>query len=205
MQYAARLLLICLAFVALGSITGQAQVADFTLNGFRAAQFGMTLAQTRAAIASDYQISDDDIVQGRNPLERTDVLSVSVPDLLEGGGTAEVSYVFGYKSQTLIQIGISWSAQGDPDLTPARLIDNGQLLQAYLRNVGYQPDSLTLNSPVEGGIILFRGADPDQRTALLILQQPAGAGPDAPPAALTLLYTLDPAQPDIFRIEEGQF
>ncbi len=34
------------------------------------------------------------------------MLLVKVPDLLPGGGTAEISYVFGYQSKKLIQVSV---------------------------------------------------------------------------------------------------
>src|ERR1700722_678184 len=59
-------------------------------DGFRSAKFGMNDAQTKAAIMKDFGVQADAITQQPNPAERTTVLAVKVPDLLPGGGIAEV-------------------------------------------------------------------------------------------------------------------
>src|SRR5581483_4391231 len=58
------------------------------VEGFRSALWGMTDAQVKAAIHKDFNIAADKIRSEENLAERTHVLSVLVPDLLEGAGTA---------------------------------------------------------------------------------------------------------------------
>ena len=76
-----------------------------SVEGFRSAKFGMNEADVRSAIGKDFGLKPEAIKTQDNPAELTHSLLVTVPDLLPNGGGAEVSYVFGYKSKSLIQVG----------------------------------------------------------------------------------------------------
>ncbi|MEM0948114.1 MAG: hypothetical protein AAGK37_11955 [Pseudomonadota bacterium] len=180
------------------------------LEGFRSAKFGMDQDAVRAAIKDDFGAEGDRVASGRNTIERTNVLTLLVPDLLSEGGTAQVSYVFGYTTDTLIQVGVSWSAETDPALTDEDFLSNGEVLRAFFVGAGYDPDTVIVDSPVENGIILFRGSDLTGRTALLLLQgafieTAEGQPPALLPSGLALLYSVSPDNPDVFQIEEGEF
>src|SRR5690606_32650962 len=71
-----------------------ARAVAAVVDGFRSAKFGMTEAEVRDAISTDFGISGDDVIEGENTAERTRLLTVSVPDLLPEGGVAQVAYVF---------------------------------------------------------------------------------------------------------------
>jgi hypothetical protein len=102
-----------------------------SIAGFRGANFGMTQAQVRGLIETDFRIAPAAINDGENPLQHTQVLTVQVPDLVPGGGTASVSYVFGYTTHRLIEINILWSAQIDPKITPAMLYQNREPAELF--------------------------------------------------------------------------
>ncbi|WP_322865054.1 hypothetical protein U5922_001900 [Aquicoccus sp. G2-2] len=180
-----------------------------TISGFRSARFGMDEKAVRAAISKDFGKSDADISTSVNTVERTKLLSISVPDLLEDGGTAQVSYIFGYKSKTLIQIGASWSKATDPDITDATLVANGDVLSSHFAAEGFPPESVKAGVVVANGILLFRGVDNDGHAAILLLQGKFEDGENGQktlrPAGLALLYSVDPDKPDIFRIKNGNF
>jgi hypothetical protein len=91
----------------------------------------MNEADLRAAIAKDFGSKPDAIKLQDNPAELTRSLLVTVPELLVNGGTAEVSYVLGYKSKTLIQVGVVWSKQTDAALTLERIFSNANILRAH--------------------------------------------------------------------------
>src|SRR4051812_4896075 len=55
------------------------------LEGFRSARFGTDEAAVRAAIIKDFGVKADAITAGENMAERTKMLSVRVPGVLEGG------------------------------------------------------------------------------------------------------------------------
>src|SRR5438105_3491520 len=78
------------------------------VEGFRSAQWGMTEPQVKAAIHKDFNIAAEKIKSEDNLAERTHVLSVVVPDLLEGAGAGRVSYIFGYTTKKLIQVNLLW-------------------------------------------------------------------------------------------------
>jgi len=68
------------------------------IDGFRSAKFGMSEADVRAAMIKDFNAKPDAIKAQDNASELTHSILMSVPELLPNGGTAELSYVFGYKS-----------------------------------------------------------------------------------------------------------
>jgi hypothetical protein len=183
--------------------------APVVVEGFRSAKFGMTQAEVKAAIVKDFGVKADAITAGVNPAERTQLLSVKVPDLLPGGGTAQVSYVFGYKTKQLIQVGISWSKATDPEMNEAELYANGDVLRTNFLSAGYQPDSVRTGLVMQNGILLFRGQDKDGHATILLLQGEFANGEGGKrtltPTSLALLYAADPDHPEVFKLAPGQF
>ncbi|MBI1415966.1 MAG: hypothetical protein GC146_01980 [Limimaricola sp.] len=195
---------------AAASAAPQAQAATpLVIDGFRSAKFGMDEAAVRAAIIADFGVKDADINAGENAVERTKILTVSVPNLLPDGGTAQVSYVLGYTSKALIQIGATWSTKTDPAMTPKMLFDNGDVLRSHFRAEGYQPDSIKLNVALPTGVLMFRGSDSQGHATLLLLQGTYTDGADGAktltPTSLDLLYSANPDAPDIFKLQQGAF
>jgi hypothetical protein len=182
-------------------------VAEIT--GFRSARFGMNEAQVRAAIEKDFNLRADAIQAQENKAEQTNVLIARVPDVLPGGGMASVSYVFGFKSKTLIQVGLSWSKATDDKMTPDQLFSDANVLQSHFVGSGYKPDTVATNMPVNGGILMFRGSDAQQRTTMLILQGTFSQGENnqrqMTPTALLLFYIADAKTPDVYRLPPGSF
>jgi hypothetical protein len=182
-------------------------VADVT--GFRSAHFGMTETQVRAAIEKDLRARSDDVRSEENRAEQTQLLEVRVPDVLPGGGTASVSYVFGFKSKTLIQVGLSWSKATDDKMTPEQLFSNANVLRSHFLEAGYKPDTVSTNMPISSGILLFRGSDAHGHATVLILQGTFSQGENKQriltPTALVLFYIEDAKSPDVYRLPEGSF
>lgn len=179
------------------------------IEGFRSAKFGMNDADVRAAIAKDFAVKPDAIKPQDNPAELTHSLLLTVPDLLPSGGIAELTYVFGYKSKTLIQVGAAWSKNSDPAMTPERLFSNANILRAHFLNEGFKPDSIAVNMPVNGGIVMFRGMDAKDRSVLLLLQGTFENKENnqrvLTPTSLLLFYVADAKSPDVFKLPPGQF
>ncbi len=179
------------------------------VEGFRSAKFGMSEAEVKSAITKDFNIKADAIRDQPNPGERTKVLIVKVPDLLPGGGTAEVSYVIGYQTKKLIQVSISWSKATDDKMTPEQLFSNSSVLRAHFAGEGFQPNTVATNMPINGGILMFRGSDAKERSAMLILQGTLAQGEGnqriLTPTALLLFYVADAKTPDIYRLPAGSF
>src|SRR5258708_50984 len=179
------------------------------VEGFRSANFGMNEADLRAAIAKDFGSKPDTVKVQDNPAELTRSLLVTVPELLANGGTAEVSYVLGYKSKTLIQVGVVWSKQTDAALTPERIFSNANILRAHFLSEGFKPDSIAVNTPVNGGLLMFRGSDSKDRTVMLPLQGTMETKDNnqrtLTPTQMLLFYVADTKSPDVFKLPPGQF
>jgi hypothetical protein len=180
------------------------------ISGFRNAAFGMTQAQVKTVIEKTFKLPASAINAAENALQHTQVLSVQVPDLVPGGGTAAVSYVFGYQTHKLIEINIVWSAQIDPKITASVLYQNGESLQQYFAAEGFPPERSTGNVATPNGILLFRATDTSGNAVLLILS--GAMSKDAKtdksvlsPQALTLAYAADPLHPDVFQLAKGSF
>ena len=183
------------------------QTAD--VSGFRSAKFGMSENDVKNAIAKDFNLKGDAINTNTNPSEQTKILTIKAPDVLPGGGMAEVSYVFGFKSKTLIQVGVAWSKATDDKMTPEQLFSNSTVLRTHFLSAGYKPDTVATNMPINGGVLMFRGSDVKDRTTMLILQGTFAQGEKdqriLTPNALVLFYVADAKSPDVYRLPAGSF
>src|SRR6478735_7741311 len=179
------------------------------IDGFRSAKFGMNESDVRAAMTKDFSAKPDAIRAQDNASELTHSLLLSVPELLPNGGTAELSYVFGYKSKSLIQVGSVWSKGTDTAMTPEKLFSNANILRAHFMGEGFKPDSIAMNMPVNGGIVMFRGSDAKDRSVILLLQGTFENKENnqrvLTPTSLLLFYVADAKSPDIFKLPPGQF
>jgi hypothetical protein len=191
---------------------GAANVASAStaqVEGFRSAKFGMDEAAVKAAIAKDFNVKGADVKEQPNAGERTKVLLVKAPDVLPGGGAAEISYVFGYQSKKLIQVSVAWSKAIDDKMTPEQLFSNSSVLRAHFMGEGFKPDTVASNMPINGGLLIFRGSDAKDRTAMLILQGTLTPGENnqriLTPASLLLFYVADAKAPDVYRLPPGSF
>jgi hypothetical protein len=186
-----------------------AQPAVAQINGFRSARFGITDAEVRSAIERDFNLRGDAIQAQENKAEQTHVLIVRAANVLPGGGTASISYVFGFKSKALIQVGLSWSKATDDAMTPEQLFSNANVLQSHFLTEGYKPDTVATNMPINGGVLMFRGSDAEQHTTMLILQgtftQAENNQRQMTPTALLLFYIADAKAPDVYRLPPGSF
>ncbi|HTU55873.1 MAG TPA: hypothetical protein VMF62_18065 [Acetobacteraceae bacterium] len=188
-----------------------APVASARIAGFRSARFGMSESAVRAAIAADFRLSGTAVQAGENPVQRTGLLRIRVAGLIPGGGTAQVDYIFGYRSHTLMEVNILWSAGTDPGLAPAQLVANGAALQAYFQREGFAADRTVRNAVLpDGNVLLFRTQDAEGHAVVLILagKRAKGANDQSSrltPTALTLAYAADPAHPDVFELKNGAF
>lgn len=171
----------------------------------------MTQAQVRQVIESEFKLLASAITATTNDIQHTAVLNVQVPELIPGGGTANVSYIFGYQSHQLIQVSILWSKQSDPSMTPQILYQNGESLQQYFVGEGFPPDRSGGDIATGSGIILFRASDPALNAVLLVLSGTLAKDAKAQdktiltPGALTLVYAATPQHPDIFQLPKGAF
>jgi hypothetical protein len=195
-----------------GAVPETGPTASATVSGFRSARWGMNDAEVRAAIQRDFGIPPAKVSTTENAAERTTVLSTTVADLLDGAGTARLSYILGYKTKKLIQVTIIWGTPVDPKVPPQNIVTAANQLRQLFLDSGYEPKTIIVNSRLaDGSIVVFEGRDPEGHTTVLRLastQRPA-KGPQNKPGlasvALSLSYVLDSRNPDIFRLKKGQF
>ena len=122
--------------------------ADFRIRGFRSAVFGMDRGQVLAAIAKDFQVPADQVRTAVTPLDRTTVLTATVPALEPGPGPAKVSYVLGGQPQ---------AGAGGGDLETAEpseraaLINDGRILVNYFKAQTWEKDATEDRAPLEAG------------------------------------------------------
>jgi len=182
-----------------------------SIDGFRSAHFGMTEAETRKAIEADFKLSGSALRASDNSVERTRVLSITVPDLVPDSGKAVVDYVFGFKGHSLIEVNVIWSAAGDPANKPATLVHTGATLQGYFQGETFPAGQAVANGVLaNGSLLLFRGIDPAGHTVVLMLSGPLQQDTkehkaQMTPTVLSLVYAVDPAHPDVFRLQKGAF
>ena len=184
------------------------------VDGFRSAKWGMTEAEVKTAITSDFKLPADKLKTEPNPNERTAVLTIQVPDLIDGAGIARVSYIFGYTTKKLIQVNLVWGTPVDPQAKPEGVVAAANQLRDLFMSSGYAPGTVVTNARAnDGEVIVFEGQDADKHTTLLrlVAGQPAAADKNAkkekpaPVTALFLSYILDSRTPDIYRLKKGQF
>lgn len=178
------------------------------VTGFRSVRFGMTEEEVRKAAAKDLGIKPGLLKVEDNPLERTRVLTARVADLLPKAGNAKVAYTLGYTSRKLIQVTIQWSRALDSSITSEHLLGNAGLLRDYFQQQAFKPENVVVNRPANGGIVMFRGLDLQNRMVLLTLTaEPQDGTERREPvwSALQIAYVADPVKPDIYRIPAGQF
>ena len=181
------------------------------VDGFRSAQWGMTEAQVKAAIQKDFNVAADKLKPEENLAERTTVLTVTSPDLLEGAGPARVSYIFGFASKKLIQVNVLWGTPVDPQAAPDKIVAAANQLRQLFLDSGYDPATIASNARLsDGSVLVFEGADADKHTTTLRLAIGASPAPKGKPekvteAMLSLSYIMDSRNPDIYRLKKGQF
>jgi hypothetical protein len=182
-----------------------------SIEGFRSAHFGMNEADIRKAIDADFKLSGSAVRASDSPVERTHALSVTVPDLVPDSGKAVVDYVFGYKNKRLIEVNVSWSPATDPANKPETLMHTGATLRGYFQSETFPEGQAVANAVLaNGSLLLFRGTDPAGHTVVLILSGPLKQdakdhNAQMTPTALSLVYAVDPAHPDVFRLQKGTF
>jgi hypothetical protein len=186
---------------------GRSAAQPATIEGFRGAHFGMDEQQIRQAIRRDFPGAA--VTSAVNPSEKTTVLSVTVADLLPETGNARISYILGYRSKRLVQVNLLWISDRSASSDEA-LVGTANSLRDYFMSKSYKPERTIANRQIaEDAIVVFRTSDLNGRTILLVITGTPSAShiskQGQSPLTLELAYIEDPAHPDIFRINSGQF
>jgi hypothetical protein len=179
--------------------------------GFRTAQFGMSEDQLRRAIGKDFPNAATKLKKTTHPSEKTTVLTLPIADLVPHTGSAQVSYILGHKSKKLIQVNVVWRSDGSEEHNET-VVGTANSLRDYFAGQSYKPGSVVANRQLnDNAIVVFRGADAQDRLVLMVLHGSAAAegkdekAPPPRPLSLELSYIADAAHPDVFRIPKGQF
>lgn len=180
------------------------------VDGYRSAQFGMTQKQVRDAIKKDFNLNNDQIESGKNLITRTQSLSVKVNDLLPDTGEGHVSYIFGYNSEALIQVNVTWQESQETDLTAEKILGIGGSLQNYFLSQPYDfKNVVTGVKTAPDTLILFRAEDADNDLLLLLVEGLKAQGQETEaetkPLTLKLSYQHNSDKPDIYQIPSGAF
>ena len=182
-----------------------------TVEGFRTAHFGMSEKDVLNLVRKEFSLDEDAVAREENSLEKTTSLIVPVNDLIPDSGPSRIAYIFGYSSKNLIQVNVVWGHSVDAGTTAQKLVATANILRNYFSAAGYK--NVIVNQPVEvGATVVFRGSDDDGRMVLLVLNA-ARASDDqsddgdsaARRVSLRLSYMENPGNPDIYRVQEGQF
>jgi len=187
--------------------------AETAVEGFRSARFGMNEVQLRAAIKSDFKLADAAIKITTHPVEQTRVLQVAVRDLVAAGSETQVHYVLGFRSKTLIQVNLLWTATDAAGVEVAAAVAGAlrDLFVSQGQSGRFKKDSIVLNARApDGSVVVFRAADEKNHTVQLLFASaqaaPAAAGrPAAVGAQVRLMYIQSVDNPDIQRPRSGQF
>lgn len=182
-------------------------------HGYRSAHFGMTEAAVLDAIEADFAIPPGSVERSANALEKTANLTVTVIDLVEFTGAAEIVYIFGYQSKKLIQINLLWRAPAGANDAEQRLLRAARIMANRVSLWGISkfetaPDTVTS----DGATLLFQGQGESGMIASISMSVPCEelASCSASETAddgfwlrVALIENVD--VPDIYKIQPGQF
>ena len=178
------------------------------IDGFRSAKFGMGRLEVTKAIFNDFGIASAKITIITHPTELTKSMAITVEQLIPSFGKSKVVYVFGYRSNKLMQVNIFFGHGVDKRVTSQQVVDLGNVLGNHFFKKRYQEDGLVVNARLnDGSILIFRGKDQKGRMALLRLSNPRpneGNKEDLK-ITLTLSYVEKPGQEDTFQLNKGDF
>jgi hypothetical protein len=193
------------------------ELKPYEVEGFRSAKFGMTEAEVKKAIETDFNVKENAIGHDINAVERTTILSFTGKDVIPDAGDVRVFYILGYSKKRLFQVVLSWGAGvGETAANSTSVLAGAQLLQNYFVSQQFKPEGRLVNAQLsDGSILMFSGVDDKGRA----VQLRYGTQPQAPKAGekpdpnnplpripfAQLLYVEDPKNPDVFRIKPGQF
>ena len=193
------------------STSGSAE-GNSGVTGFRSASFGLSLNQVLDAIQNDFGKSSNQVDRSVHPIERTQLLSIVVSNLLPVGGPARVTYIIGYESNSLSQINVAWGQFANNKTSQEDLLAAGNLLARYFSVRDFVPEQTIENQPMsDGSLVLFKGSDQANHTVLLrLLTAPHSQTADETKRStnhdsLMLSYLREPENPDVYRIEQGKF
>jgi hypothetical protein len=198
-------------FISATTVSAQ---SDETIEGLRTAAFGMDKDAVLAAIETDFGITEDGISASRHSVERTELLTISVDDLIPDSGPAAITYIFGFESKTLIQVNLVWGAPTNAGADPAQLVATSEILKSFFLSKGFPSEKVLTDIAITDEVlVVYQGTDVQDRSVLMTLTAPATgeiseAGTpifDTSQLSLTLSYISDATNPDVFTLPPDAF
>jgi hypothetical protein len=176
------------------------------IKGFRSAKFGMDQKNVYRAIAKDFKLEKSKVDKGVHPVEKTVSFGINVPELFRIGGTANIGYIFGFKSKKLMQVNVIWGQNASERLDRQAVIDTANMLRTHFLKKRYQEEGLVANGKLsDSSTMVFRGKDKKGKMVLLVLNivapsselpvEEAGSS-----VSLVLSYISNPDKPDVIDI-----
>lgn len=195
------------------AVAAQENISAAHVSGFRSAKFSMTEKDVYRAILIDFNIPKEDVARNVHPTEKTVTLGIKAHGLIPDSGTAHIFYIFGYRSQKLMQVNVIWGNPVDPEASPQGIVSTANQLRDHFLKEGFQREGMAVNARLpDGSILVFRGKDRLGHMAILLLQSlETSAGDDKKLSdtiknmSLRLSYIEKPEAPDIFKINKGDF
>jgi hypothetical protein len=186
----------------------------FLIKGFRSAQWGMSEAEVRAAIAKDFKPDNAAITAFDNPAEKTHVVALHLDGLAPAPGTVNITYIFGATSQKLIHVNVVWSTGPTPAQQERdQMAAGGVELSKYFLDQAWRAGATGAGAaPDASYFIFFQGADPkgsavELRGAGICIILKKGDAPSQPtgPATLRLAYYATTGASDTAAIKPGSY
>lgn len=202
------------------STTGQPASYDvngktFVVGGYRSAQWGMTAAQVRQAIARDFPGAAAPLAM-TDPATKVTALMVKIDALPPGPTPALVSYIFGATSGRLMHVNVVWSNARPSAQDRAAMIEAGSRVTADFLGYYWKLLSVARGVPTApNGLVLFAGGGEaggavDVRIDGIpyVAKTRSGDVPSPEPTGPVMLrvgYAQTAGQPDVYRIKPGDF
>jgi hypothetical protein len=180
----------------------------YEVTGFREARFGMTEPEVRASARNSFGAKDDEMTVVANASEGTTMLIVHVPALEFDLGEGRVCYIFGYRSQRLIQVNVIWGDDTNPPFNDLGMVPGALRLKAYFLGFGWRDRSVRNEVPIDANSLLLFAGDDDSRGAVRLVLEGVqykaivnGVIDYSPPPTtrprLSIRYIADRYSPDI--------
>jgi len=177
---------------------------EFEINGFRHAAFGMSEAEARTAIKTDFPGAT--IAEAANATEGTPLLQVSQAQLEPGPGPATVTYIFDTTTKALTTIKLAWVLPSSATAAErAAVLTAGMQLAAYFQNQKPQPSRTASFRVTSTDSVSLYAAIDRKNAAVEVAADGVITGsdrqktPPAGPALLRVSYIADVSPPDIAR------
>ena len=107
------------------------------IDGFRSAKFGMDEKQVLRAIRKDFKVTKKNVKQ-KISIQKSKILTITIPKLMALGGTADIVYILGYKSKKLVQVNIDWGAGVTKIFDKDDVLNAANFLRRHFMNNRYK-------------------------------------------------------------------